>query len=82
MINLSNAKLNPICHLLTLLGIHPIFHVSRIRVNVLFQTSCNNDKTIPSVSYTKNVYDAKYLNEVTHHAEKCCNRNLMSIKCY
>jgi hypothetical protein len=28
-----NAKLNPICHLLALLGAHHIFHVSRIRVN-------------------------------------------------
>jgi hypothetical protein len=27
-----NAKLNPICHLLALLGAHHIFHVSRIRV--------------------------------------------------
>ena len=29
-----NAELNPICHLLTLLGAHHILHVSRIRVNV------------------------------------------------
>jgi len=28
-----NAKLKPICHLLTLLGAHHILHVSRIRVN-------------------------------------------------
>ena len=27
-----NAKLNPICHFLALLGTHPILHVSRIRV--------------------------------------------------
>jgi hypothetical protein len=27
-----NAKLNPICHLLALLGAHHILHVSRIRV--------------------------------------------------
>jgi len=32
-INPLNAKLNPICHLLALLGAHLIFHVSRIRVN-------------------------------------------------
>ena len=31
-LNPLNAKLNPICHLLALLGAHPIFHVSRIRV--------------------------------------------------
>jgi hypothetical protein len=32
--NPLNAQLNPICHLLALLGAHPILHVSRIRVNV------------------------------------------------
>ena len=31
--NPLNAKLNPICHLLALLGAHHIPHVSRIRVN-------------------------------------------------
>jgi hypothetical protein len=30
-INPLNAELNSICHLLALLGAHPIFHVSRIR---------------------------------------------------
>ena len=33
--NPLNAELNPICLLLTLLGIHPILHVSRIRVNFI-----------------------------------------------
>jgi len=32
VINPLNAELNPICHLLALLGAHPILHVSRIRV--------------------------------------------------
>jgi hypothetical protein len=31
--NPLNAKLNPTCHLLALLGAHHILHVSRIRVN-------------------------------------------------
>jgi len=31
--NTLNAKLNPICHLLALLGAHHILHVNRIRVN-------------------------------------------------
>jgi hypothetical protein len=31
---LLNAELNPICHLLALLGAHHILHVSRIRVKV------------------------------------------------
>jgi len=34
--NTLNAKLNPICHLLTLLGAHPILHFSRIRVKYYF----------------------------------------------
>ena len=33
--NPLNAELNPICHLLALLGAHLIFHVSRIRVKHL-----------------------------------------------
>jgi len=32
-INSLNVELNPICHLLALLGAHHILHVSRIRVN-------------------------------------------------
>jgi hypothetical protein len=32
-VNPLNAQLNPICHLLALLGTHHILHVSRIRVN-------------------------------------------------
>ena len=31
--NPLKAELNPICHLLALLGVHHILHVSRIRVN-------------------------------------------------
>ena len=33
MFNPLNAELNPICHLLALLGAHHIFHVSGLRVN-------------------------------------------------
>jgi len=33
LFNPLNAKLNPICHLLALLGAHPILHFSRVRVN-------------------------------------------------
>jgi hypothetical protein len=32
--NPLNAELNPICHLLALLGVHHILHVSGIRVKV------------------------------------------------
>jgi len=33
-LNPLNDELNPICHLLALLGAHHILHVSRIRVNI------------------------------------------------
>ena len=35
MINPLNPELNPICHLLALLGAHHFLHVSRIRVKSL-----------------------------------------------
>jgi hypothetical protein len=35
-INPLNPKLNPICHLLALLGAHHILHVSRIRVKQIY----------------------------------------------
>jgi hypothetical protein len=44
--NLLNAELNPICHLLALLGAHPIFHVSRITVKaVIFPPMMSIKKT-------------------------------------
>jgi hypothetical protein len=36
--NPLNAKINPICHLLALLGAHPILHISRIKVNFISLT--------------------------------------------
>jgi hypothetical protein len=40
--NPLNAELNPICHLLALLGAHHILHVSRIRVKMHhFKTGCD-----------------------------------------
>ena len=35
LLNPLNAELNPICHLLALLGAHHILHISRIRVKVI-----------------------------------------------
>jgi len=34
--NPLNAELNPICHLLALLGAHHIFHVSGLRVKAAY----------------------------------------------
>jgi hypothetical protein len=38
-INPLNAELNPICHLLALLGAHPILHVNKLRVNLPFKVA-------------------------------------------
>jgi len=35
LVNPLNAELNPICHLLALLGVYHFLHVSRIRVKSL-----------------------------------------------
>jgi hypothetical protein len=35
-VNHLNIDLNPICHLLALLGAHHIFHVGRIRINISY----------------------------------------------
>jgi len=43
-INPLNTKLNLICHLLALLGAHPILHVSKIRVKNVFTTQQNKKK--------------------------------------
>jgi len=42
MINPLNANLNPICHLLALLGAHHILHVSRVRVNIDMSSAFQN----------------------------------------
>ena len=42
--NPLNAKLNPICHLLAMLGAHPILQVSSIRVNTRV-SDCMQDAT-------------------------------------
>jgi hypothetical protein len=41
-VNPLNAELNPICHLLALLGAHLILQVSRIRVKVYFTYKAGN----------------------------------------
>ena len=38
--NPLNVELNPICHLLALLGAHYILHVSRIRIKVCAEGLC------------------------------------------
>jgi len=46
-INPLNAELNPVCHLLALLGAHHILHVSRVRVNAEVKKTWRYPSTPP-----------------------------------
>ena len=50
-LNPLNTKLNPICHLLALLGAHPILHVSQIRVNIMLPTIPGSPKRSLSLRF-------------------------------
>jgi len=56
--NPLNAVLNPICHLLALLGAHHIVHVSRVRDKVLYMFRTGPLSNVRSISalYTRNRY--------------------------
>jgi hypothetical protein len=56
-VNPLNTKLNPICHLLALLGAHHILHVSRIRVKV----GVGNHVQFPDMPHTWGTYSKKPL---------------------
>jgi hypothetical protein len=74
--NLLNAELNPICHLLALLGAHPIFHIHRIRVkSTKFSTKCSEMVlSVPLVQgwlrYLSSV--APLLILMPEHCSVCC----------
>jgi hypothetical protein len=54
--NPLNAELNPMCHMLALLGAHPILHVSRIRVKgVITRYFCDHKERQLVHSYTSTV---------------------------
>ena len=60
-LNPLNAKLNPICHLLALLGAHPVLHISRIRVNIYLQylflhMLVHNKQLVKDISLLKIMY--------------------------
>ena len=44
--NHLNDELNPLCHLLALLGAHQILHVSRIRINFTHERSRDNEHSL------------------------------------
>ena len=53
-INPLNTELNPICHLLALLGAHNILHVNRVGVNVKFGKRFTYDAVEYSNIYISN----------------------------
>jgi hypothetical protein len=52
LFNTLNAELNPICHLLALLGTHHILHVSRIRVNTVKPSGHYMYRTVVTICTT------------------------------
>jgi hypothetical protein len=79
LINPLNVELNPICHLLALLGDHPILHVSRIRVKRSLHQSPYHP--VPSVKAMckqreKIIYTSLHVqtNTPTKHTEYCTQR--------
>ena len=61
-INPLNAELNPICHLLALLGVHSFLHVSRIRVKSLTL------RLLMSYMYGAPILDVSRSHTTTHHS--------------
>ena len=47
-----NAKLNPICHLLELVGAHHILHVSRLKVNIIPLSTMKSSNFSPSARFS------------------------------
>jgi hypothetical protein len=70
-INPLNAELNPICHLLALLGAHHIVHVSRIRVKVFFLFSLSpknhnsNNKSLSLGHITNGLIQLKFSQKIS-----------------
>jgi hypothetical protein len=74
--NPLNAELNPMCHLLALLGAHHILHVRRIRVkHVLWFTSSHTHthqlKQVPAPLFSAETF-------TSHEVFSC--RDLISVK--
>ena len=56
-INPLNAELKPICHLLALLGVHHILHVSRVRVKENIKTSAKESLGLQKLKQYKPWFD-------------------------
>ena len=70
-VNPLNAELNPICHLLALLGVH-FLHVSRIRVKSL------NLRLLMSYIYGAPILDVSRSHTKTHHSRQDSSGRVIS----
>jgi len=68
-LNPSNIKLNPICHLLALLGAHYILHVSRVRVKVLTSPGVYSTVTLYGTAFNKETPQMKNRNGTRSNVE-------------
>ena len=57
-----NTELNPICHLLALVGAHHIVHVSKVRVNVGLPSSFMYNQVIRTIKPLSLSLDCSYTN--------------------
>ena len=62
-INPLNAELNPICHLLSLLGVHHILHVSRVRAKNCLHSRYSVEIFLPSTLLSENIKIKLYRNQ-------------------
>jgi hypothetical protein len=65
-INPLKAELNPICHLLVLLGAHHILHVSKIRVNKNAVVTYRNFKVMANATLTAQNKEEETAEETTN----------------
>ena len=67
LFNPLNAKLNPICYLLALLGAHHFLHVNRIRVKLFIVQQIS----VPNISIFSTAYIQNFIGK-TKLVDGCC----------
>ena len=78
--NHLNTDLNPICHLLALLGAHHILHVSRIRVNV--HGSVHRKNILIYIQQDAKLHSLFYLETALHVSGGSSTHHQQRIKLY
>jgi hypothetical protein len=63
-VNPLNAELNPICHLVELLGAHSILHVSKIWVKLALTIAIRNDRVFMELTHLYSTFPHNQRNPV------------------